>query len=144
MVYRVEDGDENTADSDAAVLEFEVLVNWAMANLLSDDTGAPYRYNSGTWSTSQAGSMTYRLGSINLYHYRLRYGRGPDDCLDGRCSTRSIGSTGWIRSSSTPTGTSSWGTTPERFSCFVTRGARQPHHPGGQGGVTWSERPARW
>ena len=49
----------------------DVLVNWAVANLLSDNTGAPspYRYNSGTWSTSQAGGETFRLGSINLFNY---------------------------------------------------------------------------
>ena len=53
----------------------DVLADWAVANLLSDNTGAPspYRYNSGTWSTSQAGGETFRLGSINLYNY----GTGP-------------------------------------------------------------------
>lgn len=63
----------------------EVLVNWAAATLLSDDTAAPspYRYNSGAWSTSSAGGLTFRLGSINLYHYRLFYDSGPDDYLDG-------------------------------------------------------------
>ena len=51
----------------------EVLADWGVANLLSDNTAAPspYRYNPGTWSTSQAGGETYRLGSINLYHYRF-------------------------------------------------------------------------
>ena len=50
----------------------EVLVDWAVANLLSDELQAahPYRYNSGTWSTSRAGGVTFLLGSINLYHYR--------------------------------------------------------------------------
>ena len=50
----------------------EVLVDWAVANLLSDDLRAvhPYRYNSGAWSASRAGGVTFRLGSINLYHYR--------------------------------------------------------------------------
>ena len=57
----------------------EVLLNWGVANLLSDDTGAPhpYRYNSGTWSTSQAGGATFRLGSINLFNYRTESQVGP-------------------------------------------------------------------
>ena len=57
----------------------DVLVNWAVANLLSDDTGAPapYRYNSGTWSTSRVGTATYRLGSINLFNYRRGSLTGP-------------------------------------------------------------------
>ena len=64
----------------------DVLANWAVANLLSDDPHAPspYRYNAGaTWSTSRAGGETYRLGSIDLYHYRYHYGSGADDYLDG-------------------------------------------------------------
>ena len=54
----------------------QVLANWAVAGLLSDNTGAPvpYRYNAGTWSTSRAGGTEYRLGSINLYHYRRHGG----------------------------------------------------------------------
>ena len=50
----------------------DVLTNWAIANLLSDDTSAPhpYRYNSGTWFTSAVGGQTFRLGSINLFNYR--------------------------------------------------------------------------
>ncbi len=50
----------------------QMLANWAAANLLSDNTEVPvpYRYNSGTWSTSRAADgTTFRLGSINLYHY---------------------------------------------------------------------------
>ena len=49
----------------------QTLVNWAIATLLSDDTGAPvpYRYNPGTWSTSQTGGLAFRLGSINLFNY---------------------------------------------------------------------------
>jgi len=64
----------------------DVLANWAVANLLSDNPRAPspYRYNSGgTWSTSSAGGETYRLGSINLYNYRYYYGSGASDYLDG-------------------------------------------------------------
>ncbi len=50
----------------------QVLANWAAAGLLSDNTEAPvpYRYNTGTWRRSRAGGTDYRLGSINLYHYR--------------------------------------------------------------------------
>ena len=55
----------------------ELLTNWAAANLLSDNTGAPapYRYNTGTWSTSSTGGVQYRLGSINLYNYVYAPGR---------------------------------------------------------------------
>ena len=57
----------------------DLIVNWAVANLLSDDTGAPapYRYNSGTWSTSSVGAATYRVGSINLFNYRYGSLSGP-------------------------------------------------------------------
>ena len=61
----------------------QVLANWAAAGLLSDNTEAPvpYRYNAGTWSTSRAGGADYRLGSINLYHYRRPDGRGAGPYL---------------------------------------------------------------
>ena len=55
----------------------DVLANWAVANLLSDNPRAPspYRYNAGaTWITSRSGGEIYRLGSINLYNYRYHYG----------------------------------------------------------------------
>ena len=64
----------------------DVLANWAVANLLSDNprAPAPYRYNAGaTWSTSRAGGQIYRLGSINLYHYRYYLDPGGDEYLDG-------------------------------------------------------------
>ncbi len=50
----------------------DVLADWAVATLLSDNTAAPrlYRYNPGTWSTSHSGGERFRLGSINLHHYR--------------------------------------------------------------------------
>ena len=57
-------------DHDASFAD--LLANWAAANVLSDSTAAavPYRYNAGTWSTSQsADGTTYRLGSINLFNY---------------------------------------------------------------------------
>ena len=52
----------------------DMLVDWAVANLLSDDLQAarPYRYNSGTWNSSSANGVTFLLGSINLYHYRYK------------------------------------------------------------------------
>ena len=62
----------------------DVLTNWAIANLLSDDTSAPlpYRYNSGTWFTSAVGGQTFRMGSINLFNYRYR--NPVDPILDGQ------------------------------------------------------------
>lgn len=53
----------------------EILANWAVATALSDNTETlvPYRYNSGTWSTSEAGGVMFQLGSINLFNY----GEGP-------------------------------------------------------------------
>ena len=62
----------------------DVLVNWAAANLLSDNTRAPapYRYNPGTWTISRSGGETYRLGSINLFNYRYYYDDGVT-YLDG-------------------------------------------------------------
>ena len=69
------------------VVPFEkLLTDWAVANLLSDDTRAPhpYRYNSGTWSTFESGGWrTFRLGSINLFNYRYWFGDGPNDYHDG-------------------------------------------------------------
>ena len=49
----------------------QVLRDWAVANLLSDDPEAPvpYRYNSGGWTTAAAGGVQFDFGSINLYHY---------------------------------------------------------------------------
>ena len=49
----------------------DLLANWAAATLLSDNTAAPapYRYNTGTWTTSRAGGNEYRLGSIDLFNY---------------------------------------------------------------------------
>ena len=62
----------------------DVLTDWAVANLLSDDTSAPhpYRYNSGTWFTSSVGGQTFRLGSIDLFNYRYE-GEEPNTPYDG-------------------------------------------------------------
>ena len=69
----------------------DVLTDWAAANLLSDDTGAPhpYRYNSGTWFTSTVGGQTFRLGSINLFNYRYE-GEETDVPYDGPYLYRSL------------------------------------------------------
>ena len=58
----------------------DVLTNWAIANLLSDDTSAPhpYRYNSETWFTSAVDGQSFRLGSINLFNYL-----DPESLQDG-------------------------------------------------------------
>ena len=55
----------------------DLLTNWGAANLLSDNTAAPapYQYNTGTWRTSYAGGLEFRLGSINLYNYTSAPGR---------------------------------------------------------------------
>ena len=56
-----------------AVSFADVLADGAAATLLSDNTEAPapFRYNTGTWSASPAGGVTFRLGSINLFNYLL-------------------------------------------------------------------------
>ena len=74
----VRNGESGVAAIDAALAARgagrsfgDVLVDWAIANLLSDDTGAPdrWRYNTGAWRTSRAGGSEFRLGSINLFNY---------------------------------------------------------------------------
>ena len=56
----------------------DVLANWAVANLLSDNTDQDvddrYQYNSGNWFPAPVGGVTFLLGSINLYHYRYAAG----------------------------------------------------------------------
>ena len=49
----------------------DMLTNWGVATILSDneDASLPFRYNAGTWSVSEAGAVTFRLGSINLFNY---------------------------------------------------------------------------
>lgn len=58
-----------------------ILRKWSVANLLSDLTSvdSAYRYNSGTWFTSNTNPVTtpYNLGSINLYNYRYSSLDGP-------------------------------------------------------------------
>jgi hypothetical protein len=48
-----------------------LLEKWAAAVLISDTTSAPagYRYNTGGWTTSTSGGISYRLGSINIFNY---------------------------------------------------------------------------
>ena len=64
----------------------DVLANWAVGNLLSDNTDLDpmgpygrYRYNSGTWFPTSARSVTFLLGSINLFHYRYAAGGVEQD-----------------------------------------------------------------
>jgi len=49
----------------------EILSNWAVANILSDDLEASvlYRYNTGAWIRSSSDNVDYDLGSINLFNY---------------------------------------------------------------------------
>ncbi len=57
-----------------------VLRKWAASNLLSDTTSPPagyYQYNAGDWFTSSLSSITYSLGSINLYNYKYGFHTGP-------------------------------------------------------------------
>ena len=60
----------------------DVLANWGVATLLSDNTAAPvpHRYNPGTWSNSRTGGEEYRLGSINLFNYAY-VPRGPNGLI---------------------------------------------------------------
>lgn len=63
-----------------------MLRRWGAAVLLSDDdVTAPegYAYNTGSSVDSTLGSVTYRLGSANLYNYRYSWGAGPTQYLDG-------------------------------------------------------------
>ena len=61
----------------------EVLADWAVATLLSDNPAVPnrYRYNPGTWSISHAGGKEYRLGSIDLHNYRYEPPEQVSDCI---------------------------------------------------------------
>ena len=69
----------------------EVLADWAVATLLSDNTAAPapYRYNPGTWTTSHVGGEEFRLGSINLYNYRYDPPDPVPDCIGPQLQGRS-------------------------------------------------------
>ena len=67
----------STLDNHGHMVSFgDVLANWAVANLLSDNTdpGDRYQYNTGDWVDSTVGRVTFRLGSINLYQYRYAAG----------------------------------------------------------------------
>jgi hypothetical protein len=48
-----------------------LMDKWSASVLLSDRTNAPagYRYNTGGWTSSSEGGLTYNLGSINLFNY---------------------------------------------------------------------------
>jgi hypothetical protein len=49
----------------------KLLEKWPASVLLSDTTTAParYRYNTGGWTMSSAGGLSYNLGSINIFNY---------------------------------------------------------------------------
>ena len=70
----------------------QALADWAVATLLSDNTAAPapYRYNPGTWSTSHIGGELFRLGSINLYHYRYEPPDPVPDCIGPDLAGRTV------------------------------------------------------
>ncbi|MCY4483317.1 MAG: putative Ig domain-containing protein [Spirochaetaceae bacterium] len=69
----------------------QVLADWAVATLLSDNTAAPapYRYNPGTWTSSHIDGDEFRLGSINLYHYRWDPPEVVSDCIGPDLAGRS-------------------------------------------------------
>jgi hypothetical protein len=48
-----------------------LLQRWSAAVLLSNVTRAPagYRYNTGGWTTTSEGGLSYNLGSINIFNY---------------------------------------------------------------------------
>lgn len=89
----VQNGDSGTSAIETAIgnnTTFgEVLYNWAIANVLSDDlnTQSLYRYNSGDWISEIVSDITYNLGSINLFNYQYGSQEGPYfhnvDELDG-------------------------------------------------------------
>jgi len=49
----------------------DLLSQWAVAMLLSNDTGAvtDYRINTGTWQTTSTNGRSYSIGSINAHNY---------------------------------------------------------------------------
>ena len=49
----------------------DVLANWAVATLLADNHRAPVpvRYNSGSWSVSEAGGVTFRIAPLTVSYY---------------------------------------------------------------------------
>ena len=69
----------------------QVLADWAVATLLSDNTEAPtpHRYNPGTWTSSHIGGEAFRLGSINMYHYRYEPPEVVSDCIGPDLAGRS-------------------------------------------------------
>jgi hypothetical protein len=48
-----------------------LLEKWSVAVLLSDTTNAPagYRYNTGGWTTTSEGGLSFSLGSIDIFNY---------------------------------------------------------------------------
>ena len=68
----------------------EVLADWGVATLLSDNTAVPsrYRYNPGTWSISNTDGEQYQLGSINLHNYRDEPPERVSDCIGPELANR--------------------------------------------------------
>ena len=109
----------------------DLLTNWGVATLMSDNTDAPapYRYNTGTWRTSFTGGTEFRLGSINLYNYIYAPGRlGSAGAVSASAAgvqrADAAAALQHVHHARTPLGHPA----PER-QC----GGREPHHGGGQG-----------
>ncbi len=57
----------------------QLLQKWGVANLLSDDIQAPasYIYNRGDFLVSSLSGTSYKIGSINLFNYKIGNLVGP-------------------------------------------------------------------
>ena len=80
IVKTSKDGTDAIVEAQGSTVTFgEMLTNWAIANLLSDNTSAasPYQYNTNTWLSSSTGGTSYKLGSINLFNYKYGSQVGP-------------------------------------------------------------------
>ena len=80
IVKTSKDGTNAIVEAQGGTVTFgEMLTNWGVANLLSDNNSAvsPYRYNTNVWVTSTTGGNTYKLGSINLFNYKYGSQVGP-------------------------------------------------------------------
>ena len=66
----------------------DVLQNWAIAFLLSDDTQAPHPYRYNMWSTSVAGGLTFRLRPITAFLLKRSGGYGRSLLCTGASDQR--------------------------------------------------------
>jgi len=97
----------NTVNGTSVTYE-TILKNFGAANLLSDNTSMStgYRFNTGTWSNSTIGTITYQLGSINLYNY------SPNPYIYSTLpSTQNAGSNIYYLAGSSLSGTKEWSIT---------------------------------